>query len=542
MEKPVLRGSAPAGLRIGSLILVVVVFCGTASGFTPESPEVKQSVARAIKYLESDAANDSRLGARALVGMALLKHGADETHPRVVQAAAAIQRAVNNAADPAQLGLDIYSSGLSIIFLVTLDPSKYGAEIEALLRYLQAVQKPHGGWGYPDRQTGDTSMIQYVVLSAWEATQVGFRVPQERIEGVTIWLLKTQDPSGAFGYQGKVSSGFTPVKQSGVRHSMAAAGLGSTYICADLLGLIEPVEEKDEDIPSALKEVKDPDEREPERPKTRIDPRLIREVQSRGNRWMRANYKIDPDKWTHYYLYALERYWSFRELAEGKPEGEPRWYDDGVRYLIGSQEQDGRWESNAGATADTAFGALFLLRSTKKSIERSRDFGAGTLVGGRGIPPATDRVTVRQGQVVAAPQFKAVAQVLAAIDDPGNPEYTEAIEAMAELPAGEARTLVSKHAKKLEQLVGGSSPEARLAAVRALAKTRNVDHVPTLIYALTDPDSGVVLEARDGLRRISRKFDGFGLSDHFTDGELRETIEKWKAWYLAIRPDAEFEE
>ena len=542
MEKLLLRGLPPTLLAIAWAVLVAAAPCRTAAGFTPESPEVSQAVAKGIKFLESDGASDTRLGAQALVGMALLKHGADATHPKVVQAASAIRNRVNNAADPAQMGLDIYSTGLSIIFLVTLDPSKYGAESEAMLRYLQAVQKPHGGWGYPDKQTGDTSMTQYGVLSSWEATQAGFRVPLATIEGVTVWLLKTQDPSGAFGYQGTVSSSFTPVKQTGVKHSMAAAGLGSTYICADLLGLIEPVEQKDDDLPPALKEVKDPQQQQPERPKTRIDPRLIREAVSRGNRWMRANYKIDPPQWTHYYLYALERYWSFRELAEGNPEEEPMWYNDGVRYLLGNQAQDGHWQSNAGETADTAFGVLFLLRSTKKSIERSRDFGAGTLVGGRDIPSYTDHVRVRQGKVVAVPQLKAVEQVLAAIDDPGDPEYSRAIEAMAELPPAEARSLISKHAKKLEELVGGTSAEARLAAVRALAKTRDVDQVPTLIYALTDPDPAVVREARDGLRRISRKLNGFGLPDGYTEGELREVIEKWKAWYLAIRPDAEFED
>ena len=94
----------------------------------------------------------------------------------------------------------------------------------------------------------------------------------------------------------------------------------------------------------------------------------------------------------------------------------------------------------------------------------------------------------------------------------------------------------------LKELAGNASAEARLAAVRALGKQRNLDHVPTLIYALTDPDPVVVREARDGLRRIGRKFRGFGLPDEPTELELHAAKRNWQAWYRAIRPDAELED
>jgi hypothetical protein len=41
---------------------------------------------------------------------------------------------------------------------------------------------------------------------------------------------------------------------------------------------------------------------------------------------------------------------------------------------------------------------------------------------------------------------------------------------------------------------------------------------------------------------MSCKFDGVGLPDEFTADDVRRAIEKWKQWYRAIRPDAEFEE
>ena len=100
----------------------------------------------------------------------------------------------------------------------------------------------------------------------------------------------------------------------------------------------------------------------------------------------------------------------------------------------------------------------------------------------------------------------------------------------------------AKHRRKLQQMAGEESPEARAAAVRALGASGDMENVPTLIFALTDPDAQIVLEARDGLRRISRKFSGFGLPDEPTPVQRDEAVKKWKAWYRTIRPDAEFEE
>ncbi len=65
--------------------------------------------------------------------------------------------------------------------------------------------------------------------------------------------------------------------------------------------------------------------------------------------------------------------------------------------------------------------------------------------------------------------------------------------------------------------------------------------MPTLIYALGDPDPRVVLEARDGLQFISRQFDGYGPPSQFTDEQRFEAVDAWKNWYRALRPGAVFE-
>ena len=528
---------------------MTVAWARSANGYTPESPEVKQTVAKALRFLESSKANDQQLGAKALIGLVFVKCGAPPDHPRIVEAVRAI-RAVLRDRDPKKVRLDdkqIYHSGLMVMFLLAHDRDAHRADIECVLKYLQLVQKDHGGWGYPSLKTGDTSMTQYGVLSAWEATQGGFRVPEETIRKMSSWLLRTQDPTGGFAYQGTLSPSFVPVQQDTVTLSMSAAGLGSLYICADLLGLIVPPGARvDEDLPPALHEVKDEALTKTTPLAGPIDPKLFREAEARGMGWMGQNYKIDPGQYAYYYLYALERCMSFRELWQAKAEKKaadgPFWYNDGVDFLRKTQAENGSWHQTCGPAPDTAFGVLFLIRSTQKSIRKARNFGDGTLVGGRGLPKETDRARIQDGKVVVRPLVSAADELLAVLEGSEAPDFSRAVDLVAALPPDEAETVVKKHAEKLRSLAGNESPEARMAAVRALSKAGGLDNVPTLIYALTDPDFEIVVAARDGLRRISRNPTGFGLPGRPDKSQLRVAIAQWKAWYLAVRPDAEFDD
>jgi hypothetical protein len=522
---------------------------GRALTLTADSPEVKRAIERGIGFLENPASQENRIGGLALVALVELKNGADAQHAKVVAAVDKIRAAVRAADnDPDKIKVsdtpstEIYNLGLAIILLCELDPSRNSSEIEVLLKSLLAKQKPHGGWGYPERQTGDTSMTQYAVLACWEAKQAGFVVRKETIEGVTHWIIKTQDPSGGFGYQGNVASGSSLVAQSDVKNSMTAAGAGIVYICADLLGMNEEMKKKQQqgDLPAALKEVGQQEARRAAR--TQIDSRRLHETEVRANLWLRANYKIDPPGFTHYYLYALERYSSFRELAEGRIESEQKWYSDGAHFLIKSQAADGSWSSQGEKVPNTAFGCLFLLRSTKKSIEKARSYGSGWMVGGKGLPKDTESVKVRQGNVVAAPSLAAADQLLAAVDNPEEAGLAEKMESLAALSAAETQVLLSTHAQKLRRLAEGATPEARRAAVSLLARGDDLDNVPTLIFAMRDSDAAVVREAWDALRRISRRLDLPPAPASPGEEQRKQAIETFKAWYLAIRPDADLEE
>ena len=335
MERSISRRYRP-WWRAAVLALVIALVGGpTASAYTPSSPEVRDAVRRAIGFLEKgpsdDGYSDSRPGAQAVVGIALLKNGAPSRHPVVARAANHICRQIQRAQDPSGLGFDIYSTSLCVIFLVLLDKNQYAPEINSLLRYLEGKQKDHGGWGYDVRATGDTSMTQNAVLCFWEANKAKVAVAPQVVDRALIWLLKTQDPSGGFGYQGVPSPDFSPVRQADMRPSMSGAGLGSIYVCADLLNVGKAPERKKRELPPGVTEVKKEKEQRPAR--SRVDPGLVHQALARGKAWMEQHFEIEHAQHDYptYNLYTVERYHTFREKVEGKAEAEPRWYNDGVR-------------------------------------------------------------------------------------------------------------------------------------------------------------------------------------------------------------------
>ena len=90
---------------------------------------------------------------------------------------------------------------------------------------------------------------------------------------------------------------------------------------------------------------------------------------------------------------------------------------------------------------------------------------------------------------------------------------------------------------RLERLVRGSrSWQARRVAAKLLSRSDDLRVVPALIYALSDPDGPVKMYARDGLRFLSRKFDGFGMPDEPSRVEIEQAQKNWRAWYRSINP------
>jgi Prenyltransferase and squalene oxidase repeat len=476
-----------------------------------------------------------------VIALALLKAGQPKDHPRIQTAISQITSVANSSVRYGEL----YSVGLSLIFLIEHDPVAHRPTINKLIEYLLSVQKKEGGWGYPEKPTGDTSMTQYAVLGLWVANEAGFSVPIERWERVTNWLLRTQDPSGAFGYQG-VDPGIGAsqlVAQEEIRHSMAAGGLGSLYVCADYLGLASAVDRGDLAAGGPLKPVNRPDDvgLTSIAARTRnVSAARLQAAQDRGNAWMGANYTVQPPQWTHYYLYGLERYQSFRGLAAGSLEREPRWYNDGVSFLVSTQKPNGSWEGQCGVAVDTAFSVLFLARSTQQTIEVVRRFGKGVFVGGRGIPKDADELEVGVGGVRARKLNDSVEKLLNAVETETHPDYERAVESLEQLHLDErVDARLSEWAVRLRRMAGGSDPVRRAAVLRALAQAGEFSDIPILIEALDDPQPIVRNAAEEALRFLSRRGDGFGLKPNASDQDRADNIRRWWTWYRELAPDDE---
>jgi len=544
------RPTCRAVLAVGALLACVWPFylapaATYAQGLSPQSPEVKAAVAKAVKFLATQQAESESLGGRCLKALALIKADQPASHPDIESAVKLAQKAASEKDRNVQV--DNYQASLPIILLASIDAEKYSGDIAKLLEMLLAQQKPNGSWGYSDRPSGDIPRTQYAVLALWEASHAKVEAPLAAWEGVTNFLLRCQDPRGGYGYQARDPGKDTLIPQTDITPTRTAAGVGSLYICQDYLRL-GAAGASSSDKSAALRRVEDPNKKEKPGPRTQnISTARLDDTQKRADSWFESNYNPKPDSEPHgytcYYLYALERYESFREIIRGGSGSQSAdWYEDGARYLLSSQGEDGSWKGESTHLKpmhDTALATLFLVRSTQQALNRA---GSGTLVGGRGLPQSTSDVRLEGGRVAARPLTGPAEQLLTLMGDPSSPDQLAAIEGFRDLLREGDEEVVNKHAERLKEMAGGADPEARIAAVEALARISNLDNVPTLIYALTDPDGRVVVKAVDGLRRISRKFSGFGVDEGLSEAARGALVERWKEWYLSIRPDANFEE
>lgn len=495
---------------------------------------------KAVGYVDKNATHN-RLGGKSLIALALLKGGRPADHPKVKEAVEACRDAVRQLEQ--QHSDDVmYDLSIAIIFLSELDPEQYRSEIQALVKLMVKWQKPFGGWGYlmgTHLRTGDTSMTQYGVLALWMADRTGAApVPVDSAVRVANWLLRTQDPSGGWGYQGEDPGGFNRVAQTPVTHSLSAAGAGSIYVLGDLLRLNEGLR-KSGPAP-AVRVVAKKGTQPSLGPLTGdVDRGRLRQAMADGDGWFDKNFSIETSQQLMYYLYALERYKSFRELALAKEEVQPQWYDEGVSYLMKTQQANGSWATDNGPDVDTCFGILFLARGTKKTIAKAEAYN-GRLRGGRGLPGTTADVTVgADGQIVQS-AFRGQADSLLSILESSSSSDLEEAGRDYQITLSDDPQQRQQQLLRFRRLVGADEFGVRMAALRALVSTRDLDNVPTLIYALGDPDPRIVHLAHQGLRSLSRRLDVEPLPEEPSEGAKLEAIERWKQWFLTVRPDAQF--
>jgi hypothetical protein len=160
----------------------------------------------------------------------------------------------------------------------------------------------------------------------------------------------------------------------------------------------------------------------------------------------------------------------------------------------------------------------------------------GSLAGGYGLPSDTTDIRVDGTQIKGRPVAAQVTDMLDILEKDGAGD-TEGKSLPDDLQLSKDPKSRAAQLDRLERLVRGSkSWQARRVAAQLLARSDDLRVVPSLIYALSDPDGPVKLYARDGLRFLSRKFDGFGMSDEPSRVEIEQAQQKWRDWYRTINP------
>lgn len=530
-----------AHLLVG--IALAVCLGGTpepAGALLPTSPRVKSLLNAGLDTLEKVpfiGTNGSQLGSKCLVGLALHKAGRTDS-PRIQEA---IDACVRQAGEAASYDTT-YNQGLAAVFLSEVSPRKNRATLQQYLNLLMSRQMPHGGWGYSNELSGDTSQTQYVALALWHAHQVGLDVPGPKAKKLIDWLNRTQSQEGGWGYKGIVAKGSELSPQNGVTSTLTAAALASLMIGADLHGLLNTgslavagdMHAEGGELPPSVRRVRDRVAVGSKLSPDGVDWGRVVAALKQGEGWIDSMYLGKPSgAYPFYELYAIERFQSFREARQGSFDPEPPWYESGIDYLEGAQSQPGTWNSGCGVPADTAFAVLFMLRATQKSL--SRGIGEGAMVSGRGLPQNLASATLKNGQVIVEMDAVGVGEFLAMMER----GESDRLDALAADPAALVVGDVSRaDAERLAQALKDDDPELRLLAARALGRSGSLDSVPALLYGMTDPDRRVALAARDGLRFLARRPKGYGMPDQFTDDQRYLSIEEWKRWYQRIRPEA----
>ncbi|WP_435016845.1 HEAT repeat domain-containing protein [Tundrisphaera sp. TA3] len=511
----------PVVWRLTAMIAAGVLCAPTLAGAIDADP----NVARGVRYLQ--ASGGANTGESALKALALIKAEVPASDPMVADALGKIRARFSgsNYRPESGGGPDVYEASVTLMALANLDPVAYRAEIEGAARHILSKQKPNGSWDYDFRSAGDTSISQYAVLGLWEADNVGFAIEPEVWNRAARWFIGTQSPVGSWNYHRDESGPETM--------SMTAAGTGSLLICFRQLA---PFRNLKPPNPLLIPVTPEAGRRTPT--DLVAEGRLAGAIRG-GLNWLTRNFSTSqPDVVGHspyYALYGIER---IGALADQATLGKQNWFEDGRRFLAATQQSGGNWTATYGDGPNTAWGVLFLTKSTAKSVRKLqlRRLGAGTLIGGRGLPADLSQISVAGGRVVARPMDGAVEGMLAVLEDPRVVDAASALAGLVARYQVDGSKALRPHEARFHKLLSDPDQGVRRVAAWGLARTGELGVAPDLISALRDPDPGVRDEARDGLQLLSRRIDGFGPPRDATPDQVEAAVKSWRAWYEGARP------
>ena len=406
-----------------------------------------------------------------------------------------------------------------------------------------SVQKQNGGFGYltgTNAVFGDISQTQYVMLSFWTMNQLGIDVPPDAVAATVNFLLASQENSGGWPYQYK-SPGVTQMPPS---NSLTAAGLSALLIGGDLLGLYRSKQQENQEeegiIPLAFRRVLS----EAQRPKLNFDKSRVDASSKRSEAWFAANPYTRDANFHYYYVYSRERYESFLEITKGKQSKSPDWYNDGVRMLMEAQDEKGSWGAKGDVSTflpppvATSFAILFLIRSTQKAIG---DLSEALNKGIGELPDDVSSFATSGGKIVNKNSATSIDEALKMLEDDSKADGEDALAPDKMLLATDPKQR-QEQINRFVRLLNAKDYKARQVAAKMLGRGDSLDVVPSLIYALTDPDPRVPFYAEQSLRLISRQLDTYHLpkKEKISDQDKNRAAAQWKKWFLGLRPDYVF--
>jgi hypothetical protein len=510
--------------------LCILLSLATALAISSPSTVRGQSdpvLARGVSYLKG-AGTNGQVGEVALAALAMIKAEVPASDPALARALAAVQKRFSGTVYTPERngGAEIYEAAVIILALGSLDPITYRAHIESCARFLMSRQNPNGSWDYTTRQAGDTSISQYAVLGLWESETDGISVTPSTWDRAAQWFLSTQSASGSWCYH--------PDEKSTDTVSMTAAGVGSLLICERQLAPYRI-------NVRVLNPYLIPVESEADRRKYTPDvsaKRMTQAIQT-GLGWLASNFTTSNESLIghspFYALYGIER---IGALADSATLGRRDWFQDGRAYITSHQSPGGNFSSQYGEVPNTAWAVLFLTKSTAKTMKKIqlRKLGAGTLIGGRGLPKDLSSISVAGGHVIARPMDGAVEGMLAALEDPRVEDASSALAGLVAKYRTDGPRALRPYQDRFRKLLTDPDQGIRKVAAWSLARTGDLSMALPLIEALKDPDEGVVNEARLSLQLLSRKIEGYGPPPGATPEQKQEAILKWKGWYDLVRP------
>jgi len=549
---------------VSSLILLlsfVAIFATPSLGqekYNPDDENIKKTVDSMVAYLKQQGPSGN-MGHNVLAALAISEstkryYGYIPDDDPIVKSAAEQIVELMQAGDweSAAQGdtITMYAPCLALIFLCDLDSKKYKNEIEKLLAFIDSRQQKHGPWGYRHETTiGDTSQVQYVSLAIWVAHQHGFTTRPRWGIGILDWLISTQrgpnfDSTGSGGWGYKDGNRFDTTL------SIAAAGASSEYIIADYLGLSEKSvanvgkKKSRTDLPKDVF-VHESKTLDGKRVSKRADYDMQKLVGSKklANDWFDRNFSPKVGQWNYYFLYAFERYAYFRETTEGTLGGRMKnWYDQGVdriRSQLSSNNGVANLPSGHLAEVDqgvtTSLGVLFLVRSTQVLAlgAESSNLKAGRL-------PTGGNLRKVNGRLVGEEISLSIENLMSQIDNPSDEENLDRLkESYSKITLSNDPDARASQVAQMRGLVTHRKYGPRFVGVRFLTNHRDLDSVPALIYALSDPAPDIAKMAHDGLRFISRKVDSISLPQDPKPEDFIRVKKQWEDWYLSIRPDGQ---